>query len=321
MTAGGGGDAAAYDRAPFAAVVAAMLVLQGAAHIGLLAAGVHAGAGATAAPALHIVLAIVAAWVVVSADRAIASAYAALQAVIAGILELLYRDFPRRSCRRPYRFRFAGRSSARSRAARRRLGSDRARAPLPPFAAGALDRRGTEQHDVPIGSPARRVVRGDRGAQLKHHSGANANRRRAPPIRSHQGHPLSGTGDACTAGRVADSAAHVELFAHGRALLIPVGVGVGHGCRRSLWTTEPTGVIHMSGGEATLGRLFAIWGQPLSHNRLAGFTAAGPVRVYVDGVRIHEPPQSVALRPHSEVVVELGGYVPPHRFYIFPEGT
>lgn len=135
------------------------------------------------------------------------------------------------------------------------------------------------------------------------------------------GPPLSGTGDACTAGRVADSAAHVELFAQGRALLIPVGVGVGHGCRRSLWTTEPTGVIHMSGGEATLGRLFAIWGQPLSHNRLAGFTAAGPVRVYVDGVRIHEPPQSVALRPHSEVVVELGGYVPPHRFYIFPEGT
>ncbi len=86
---GGGGDAPGYDRAPFAAVVAAMLVLQGAAHIGLLAAGVHAGAGATAAPALHIVLAIVAAWVVVSADRAIASAHAALQAVIAGILELL----------------------------------------------------------------------------------------------------------------------------------------------------------------------------------------------------------------------------------------
>ena len=89
VAAGGGGDAPAYDRAPFAAVVATMLVLQGAAHIGLLAAGVHGGSGAAAAPALHIVLAIVAAWVVVSADHAIASAYAALQGVIAGILELL----------------------------------------------------------------------------------------------------------------------------------------------------------------------------------------------------------------------------------------
>jgi len=55
--------------------------------------------------------------------------------------------------------------------------------------------------------------------------------------------------------------------------------------------------------------------------RSRGFTAAGPVRVYVDGVRVHGSPQSVGLRPHSEVVVELGGYVPPHRFYIFPEGT
>ena len=135
------------------------------------------------------------------------------------------------------------------------------------------------------------------------------------------GPPLRGVGDACTAGRSADSAAHVELFARRRALLIPVGVGVGRGCRHSMWTTEPTGVIHLSGGGATLGRLFAIWGQPLSRNRLAGFTAARPVRVYVDGVRIHGSPESVALRPHSEVVVELGGYVPPHRFYVFPEGT
>lgn len=135
------------------------------------------------------------------------------------------------------------------------------------------------------------------------------------------GPPLRGAGDACASGRSAVSAAHVELFAQGRALLIPVGVGVGQGCRHSLWTTEPTGVIHMSGGEATLGRLFAIWGQPLSRHHLAGFTGARPVRVYVDGVRIQGSPQSIGLRPHSEVVVELGGYVPPHRFYIFPEGT
>ena len=94
VAAGGGGDAPAYDRAPFAAVVATMLVLQGAAHIGLLAAGVHGGSGAAAAPALHIVLAIVAAWVVVSADHAIASAYAALQGVIARDPRAALRDFP-----------------------------------------------------------------------------------------------------------------------------------------------------------------------------------------------------------------------------------
>ena len=89
LLAGAGGESIAHAHVPFSVVVAAMLALQGAAHVGLLAAGIHAGAGATAAPALHIVLAIAAAWVVVAADRALASAYAVLAAVVAGLIELL----------------------------------------------------------------------------------------------------------------------------------------------------------------------------------------------------------------------------------------
>ncbi len=67
--------------------------------------------------------------------------------------------------------------------------------------------------------------------------------------------------------------------------------------------------------------MFAVWGQPLGRHRLAGFASAGPVRVYVDGVLARGRPGSVVLRAHSEVVVELGSYIPPHRFYLFPEGT
>jgi hypothetical protein len=104
-------------------------------------------------------------------------------------------------------------------------------------------------------------------------------------------------------------------------MLIPVGVGVGGGCRHALWTTEPTGVIHMVGRRATLGELFSTWGQPLSRHRLAGFESLRPVRVYVDGVRVLGSPRAVVLRAHSEVVVELGRLIPPHRFYLFPEGT
>jgi hypothetical protein len=77
------------SSAPFSVVVAAMLVLQTAAHVGLLLAGVHAGAGATAAPVLHLVLAVVAAWLVVSVDRLIASAVEALAAAVEGLIELL----------------------------------------------------------------------------------------------------------------------------------------------------------------------------------------------------------------------------------------
>lgn len=135
------------------------------------------------------------------------------------------------------------------------------------------------------------------------------------------GPPNQGVNDACVAGRSPRAAAHVELFARGRALLIPVGVGVGQGCRYSLWTSEPTGVVHLGSARPTLGRLFALWGQPLAGRRLAGFTSKQPVRVYVDGVRVHGDPGRVRLRAHGEVVVELGRYIPPHRFYLFPEGT
>ncbi len=126
---------------------------------------------------------------------------------------------------------------------------------------------------------------------------------------------------ACVAGRPATSAAHVELFARGRAMLIPPRVGMGAGCTSDVWTTEPTGVVHSSGAVPTLGQLFAAWGQPLGAHRLAGFVSRAPVRVYVDGFRVYEPVSCVKLWPHSEVVVELGSFIPPHRFYTFPEGT
>ncbi len=104
------------------------------------------------------------------------------------------------------------------------------------------------------------------------------------------GPPRAGLRDPCLAGRTARFATHVELFARGRAMLLPVGIGSAPGCRHSLWTSEPTGVIHVGAGTATLGRLFAIWGQPLTSHRLAGFRSRRPVRVYLDGRRVAESP-------------------------------
>ncbi len=80
---------------PFTVVVAVMLTLQGAAHVALLAAGVHAAGGAAAAPALHVVLALVAAVVVVAADRALQKALRTLESVLTALLELLVSAVPR----------------------------------------------------------------------------------------------------------------------------------------------------------------------------------------------------------------------------------
>jgi hypothetical protein len=42
--------------------------------------------------------------------------------------------------------------------------------------------------------------------------------------------------------------------------------------------------------------------------------------VYLGGRRVSGPPAAVPLRRHAEIVVEIGRYVPPHRFYVFAGG-
>jgi hypothetical protein len=70
----------------------------------------------------------------------------------------------------------------------------------------------------------------------------------------------------------------------------------------------------------TLGDLFAVWGQPLSRRRLAGFRARGAdeVKAWIGGRRWHGDVRAIPLGRHGQIVVELGGYVPPHRFFRFP---
>ncbi len=123
---------------------------------------------------------------------------------------------------------------------------------------------------------------------------------------------------------------HLELFAHRLVVPVPAGIGVAPPLRRSgayvlggactypVWTLEPTGVIRVQTHVPTLGALFAVWGQPLSRARLATF--AGRVLAFVDGRRINGRLAAIPLRRHAEVVLEVGGYVPPHPRYTFPPG-
>jgi hypothetical protein len=109
---------------------------------------------------------------------------------------------------------------------------------------------------------------------------------------------------------------HLELFANRFVVIVPARIGVrGARCRARLWTTEPTGVIRYT-GRATLGDLFTVWGRRLSATRLLSF--AGTVRVYRNGVRMRVDPRRVPLVAGDELVLEIGGYVPPHRRYLFP---
>jgi hypothetical protein len=127
----------------------------------------------------------------------------------------------------------------------------------------------------------------------------------------------------------------VELFAEGRGVVLPAGIGVAPPLRREgafvrsgrceypLRTHAPTGVVEVAGrNPATLADLFAVWGQPLGARRLAGFAArpgAPGVTAYVNGRRVGDG-RSARLLPHAQVVVVIGPRVPVHARYRFPRG-
>jgi hypothetical protein len=100
---------------------------------------------------------------------------------------------------------------------------------------------------------------------------------------------------------------HLELFANNRVVLIPAHIGC--------WTSDPTGVVRYRQG-ATLGAFFRAWRQRLAPRRLLSF--GGRVSAYRNGRRVQGDPRAIALRDGDELVLEVGGYIPPHRFYLFP---
>src|SRR5919204_6703953 len=129
---------------------------------------------------------------------------------------------------------------------------------------------------------------------------------------------------------------HLELFARGRIVIVPAGIGVAaprtrvgafvrpRGCSYAVRTLDPTGVVEVRrGAPLTLGHLFAVWGQRLSTTRLAGFSTrrGDPVRAYVAGRRWHGPIGAIRLRRHAQIVLELGRFVPPHRSFRFPSSA
>ena len=148
-------------------------------------------------------------------------------------------------------------------------------------------------------------------------------------------HPPAGAhavaGLRCSAHSVDRVGVHVELFANRRVVLVPPGIGIAgpvvrrHGrvvggrCSFPLRTREPTGTVELArGARLTLGEFFAVWGQPLTRGRLLAFR--GRVRAYMNGRARGGNPRRIALAPHANVVLEVGGHVPPHPGYLFPGG-
>jgi hypothetical protein len=149
------------------------------------------------------------------------------------------------------------------------------------------------------------------------------------------GAPVAGL--ACGTGAATRYGVHVELFVNGRVVLLPAGIGMAPPwqvdppyvtagrCSYPLRTVEPTGVVEVApeGRMATLGDLFAVWGQPLGAEGFGRWSAAPGehLGVFVDGSPFAGDPRSVPLRPHAQIVLEVGTpRVPPHARYRFAPG-
>ena len=109
--------------------------------------------------------------------------------------------------------------------------------------------------------------------------------------------------------------AHVELFAARRVVLIPAEIGSS---RCAVRTAAPTGVVEfVERAHPTLASFFAVWHQPLAPARLAGFH--GHVRAYVDGRPWPGDVRRIPLRPNGQITLEVGAFVQPHAFFLFPK--
>jgi hypothetical protein len=147
------------------------------------------------------------------------------------------------------------------------------------------------------------------------------------------GKPVSGL--VCKRGRTARFGTHLEVFANGLDVMVPAGIGVAPPRRRAgayvaagrceypARTLEPTGLIEIdTGRKLTLGQFFDLWGQPLGPRALLGFRPrrGRSVAAFVNGRRWRGDPRGIPLERHAAVVVEVGGYFPPTRKYLFPNG-
>jgi hypothetical protein len=138
-------------------------------------------------------------------------------------------------------------------------------------------------------------------------------------------------GMACARRPARRDGVHLELFARRHVVLVPAGIGVapprrrtgarvlGGRCWYPLATTDPSGLIEIERGRrTTLGAFFDVWGRPLSRTRVLSFR--GRLLAFVDGRRWRADPRQIPLARHRQVVLEVGGYVPPHRVYAYPPG-
>ena len=113
---------------------------------------------------------------------------------------------------------------------------------------------------------------------------------------------------------------HVSIFLDGVALAVPANVGrvsmaPNPACFYSIHTHDLSGKIHVEApapGAFTLGQLFAIWGQPLTADDVAGLTGK-PIVVYSTDqgtvTQVTTDWKAIELTSHKEITIQVGSAI------------
>ena len=129
--------------------------------------------------------------------------------------------------------------------------------------------------------------------------------------------------------------AHLTIFVHGAARVVPFGIGIapplevqktpagpyaaGGQCFSYLHTHAADGIIHIESPIQrvySLGDLFDVWKQPLTRNRVG--SAAGPVTAFVNGRRYSGDPRAIPLLAHAQIQLDVGRPIAAPQSITFP---
>lgn len=109
---------------------------------------------------------------------------------------------------------------------------------------------------------------------------------------------------------------HVTIYLDGEAQSVPANIGIHPQqparCFYLIHTHDRSGKIHVEAeapGTFTLGQLFAIWGQPLETDNVAGITGK-PIVVYstenATVTKVTTDWKAIELTTHKEITIQIG---------------
>jgi hypothetical protein len=119
--------------------------------------------------------------------------------------------------------------------------------------------------------------------------------------------------------------AHLMIIIRGQIKTVPALVGITAAQICWLHTHDTSGIIHIEAGDSrtfTLGDFFAVWRQPLDATVIDGDRVGNgeSIQVTVNQQPYTGAPETIVLREHEDIVLQLGPpflTVPP---YVWPPG-